>query len=96
VIAFCSVAAACIALGVCELLRNLVAFSATIDRADALRCFTLVVRAGQSLASMERHSPFRKYAARPIGGVAGAGADLIKSIDFGADLLQCMTAILDN
>jgi hypothetical protein len=83
-----------IAFNVSEPLQNLATFSASLNRDDAMRCFVLVVGAGHSTAARDKHIPFQKYAARPIGGVLGAGASLIKSVDFEADLIGRMGALL--
>jgi hypothetical protein len=94
VIAFCAVASACLALDVGETFHNLAGFLTCLDRDDTVRCFRLVLRAGQSLAAREKHCPFRKYAARPLGGVAGAGIELIRSVDLGDDLVRRFTTLL--
>jgi hypothetical protein len=95
-IAFCAIAGACFALNCGQLLQNLVRFRGSVEREDLERCFGLVMRGGESLAVMEKHSPFRKYGARPIDGVMGGGAGLIKSVEFGADLLQRMTTLWED
>jgi hypothetical protein len=95
-IAFCSVTAACAAIGLFEGIRTFVSFAGGLNRSEVTRCFELILQAGQAVSRREEHCPFRKYAARPIAGVAGGGAELIKSVAFDADLIRCTAALFDQ
>jgi hypothetical protein len=92
--AFCVVAAASLACGVSECGENFVNFMSGWDREEIVRCFSMILRAGQSARMREQHIPFQKYAARPIGGVSGGGAALLKSVDLEDDLIRRMSALL--
>jgi hypothetical protein len=93
-IAFCAIAASMITFNISQSLHDLTTFSSRLKRDDVLRCFGLVISAGRSTAARDQHIPFQKDAARSIDGVHGAGAALIKSVGFEADLVRRMGALL--
>jgi cyclin B len=96
VIAFCAIIMTCAVFRISEAIQKVVSFTNCLNRGETMRCFELVVKAAQAVSAREEHCPFRKYAARPIAGVPGAGAELIKTVAFDADLIRCMAALFDQ
>jgi hypothetical protein len=90
IIAFCSVAAACVLCGCAAPLDGL---TQNFEWNDVGRCMALILRAGRSVAAREQHCPFRKYSPCPLEGVAGAGGSLIKGVEFGSDLVRSLAAL---
>jgi hypothetical protein len=95
-IAFCAIASACIQFGMGEQLCGLADFVRSFRREEVLMCFGLVLKAARSVARKEQCFLMRKFAARAVEGTEQSGADLIKSVEFGNDLVRALAALFDN
>lgn len=96
VIAFCSIAAACLACGSKDKIRFLEKFGSNFKWDDVEKCFLLIVHTGRGLAMREKSCVFRKYGNHKIDGIPKAGKDLIKSISQGSDLLQGLAELFSS
>ncbi|OHT06406.1 Cyclin, N-terminal domain containing protein [Tritrichomonas foetus] len=93
VVAFCSIAAACLAFGEGEKIRSLGNFGQNFKWEDVARCFTLILHAGKVVAAREKSFIFRKFGKNKIDGVSNGGANLLKSISLGSDLLRSLAKL---
>lgn len=96
VIAFCSIAAACIACGEEDKIRILGNFGNNFKWEDVAKCFLLIVHTGRGLAMREKSCVFRKYGNHKIDGIQKGGRNLIKSMDQGSDLLQSLAKLFSS
>jgi hypothetical protein len=92
-IAFCAIASACVQFGIGEQLFALADFAAPFKSDEILSCVGLVLKAARSVARKEQSFLMRKFAARSLEGTGQSGADLIRSVEFGTDLVRALAAL---
>ena len=93
VVAFCSIAAACLAFGQGEKIRSLGNFGQNFKWEDVSKCFSLTLHAGRAVVARDKNGVFRKFGNKKIDGVSKAGAKLLKSISLGSDLLRSLAKL---
>lgn len=96
VIAFCSIAAACLACGKEDKIRYLGNFGQTFKWEDVAKCFLLICHTGRGLSMREKSCVFKKYGNRRIDSIQKNGRDLIKSMRQGSDLLQGLAKLFSS
>lgn len=96
VIAFCSIAAACLACGEDDKIQYLGSFGEHFKWEDIAKCFLLIVHTGKGLAMREKSCVFRKFANHQIDGIPKRGRILIESLSQGPDLLQDLAKLLSS
>jgi hypothetical protein len=89
-------AAACFQFGIGDALIGLADFVSGFEVKEVLSCLALVLKAARSVARKEQTFLMRRFAARMVEGTGQNGADLIKSVAFGNDLIRAMATIFGN
>jgi hypothetical protein len=92
-IAFCAISAACFQFGTSERLEPLAEFSRDFLWGNLSKCFSLVLKAGWTVSHRDRCFLMKKFGARKFEGTDETGATLIKSVEFGSDLVRCLATL---
>jgi hypothetical protein len=91
-IAFCAIASACVQFGIGDQLLVLADFARSFQ-SEVFHCLSLVLKAARSVVRKEQSFLMKKFAARAVEGTGQSGADLVRSVEFGTDLVRALATL---
>lgn len=89
-IAFCSIAAACIAFNCSDSIYVLKEITSNFTWKEVSKCLTILLRTARMIINHDMNGVFRKYSHKKINEEECAGANIIRNTELGPDLVQSL------